>query len=438
VGEPAIKVEGIGKRYRLGHGHVYDGRVSHLVQGLIRAPLRLLPGRSGARPEREEFWALRDVSLELPKGHMLGLIGANGAGKSTLLKLLARVTIPTEGRITLRGQVGSLLEVGTGFHPELTGRENVFLNGAILGMARRDIAASFDEIVEFSGIEQFIDTPVKRYSSGMFVRLAFSVAAHLQPEILLVDEVLAVGDADFQRKCLKKLEDVREKEGRTIVFVSHGLQSVRKLCDRVVLIEQGRVKADGPADQVVADYMDRVSPAQHGGVSVIPPETDRTGVGEAWIRKVSLLDDNGDPIESVLYGQPFTIALEVEAEKELPVVFVVDVNSGDGTRVLRASSSDGDNPEQRLEAGVSEVRARFDVTLLPGEFTLDLGVSDVGGTTYDYVERVMSFTARNLPREGSDEYYPWQTVVGYVRPDTAWTQAKPAPAKTTAPSRTAP
>ena len=206
----------------------------------------------------EEIWALRDVSFQLEEGKALGIIGRNGAGKSTLLKVLTRITTPTSGRAEIRGRVGSLLEVGTGFHPELTGRENVYLNGAILGMKRREIRAKLPEIAEFSGVEKFLDTPVKRYSSGMHVRLAFSVAAHFEPEIMLVDEVLSVGDAEFQARCLGRMEDIGDT-GRTVVFVSHNLQAVAQLCDRAILLEEGRIVMDGPSTEVVAQYLQTVS-----------------------------------------------------------------------------------------------------------------------------------------------------------------------------------
>ena len=207
--------------------------------------------------EVEEFWALKDVSFEVKQGEVVGIIGRNGAGKSTLLKILSRITEPTEGRVTLRGRVASLLEVGTGFHPELTGRENIFLNGAILGMTRQEIRKKFDEIVAFAEVERFLDTPVKRYSSGMYVRLAFAVAAHLEPEILIVDEVLAVGDAEFQKKCLGKMEDVSRREGRTVLFVSHNIASVSDLTHRALLLETGRIAAIGPTAHVVSSYVSK-------------------------------------------------------------------------------------------------------------------------------------------------------------------------------------
>lgn len=246
--KPIISVEELGKSYTIYH----EGQTSYksLREEIFKLPSRLLQ-RDGQ--SREEFWALKDVSFDIMPGDRVGIIGRNGAGKSTLLKLLSRITEPTTGRITLRGRVASLLEVGTGFHPELTGRENVYLNGAILGMTRAEVRRKFDEIVDFAGVEKFLDTPVKRYSSGMYVRLAFAVAAHLEPEILIVDEVLAVGDAEFQKKCLGKMEAVG-KEGRTVLFVSHNLGSISTLCQKGFFLKNGIIKASGSIDEVICSY----------------------------------------------------------------------------------------------------------------------------------------------------------------------------------------
>ncbi len=417
---PAIEVEGVSKRYRLGRGYGDQSQLSHRLDALIRAPFRRLGLAGSPVPEgNQEFWALRDVSLQVQPGEVFGLIGANGAGKSTLLKLLSRITLPTDGRITMRGAAGSLLEVGTGFHPELSGRENVMLNGAILGMRRKEILARYDEIVEFAGVEQFIETPVKRYSSGMLVRLGFAVAAHLNPEILIVDEVLAVGDAEFQRKCIGKMESAAG-DGRTIVFVSHNMSSVRSLCDRVALIEKGRLTEQGRADQVIADYLDRVQPIQHGGISTIGPEAIRVGSGEAKVTRVSLLNDEGEPIEEVLFGQPFTVAIEFEVAKKLPsAVFTIGVSEPGGARILTANSTDRGGDVRQPGPGMLEVRARFEVTMLPGEFVVDVGVVTGTGQIIDSLERVISFTSRNLAPAG-DDHYPWEPVVGTIRPDTDW------------------
>jgi lipopolysaccharide transport system ATP-binding protein len=251
--KPIIKVENIAKQYRIGASQASYQTLRDTIADAVRSPLRRRRRRGGAKAD-ETVWALSDVSFEVLPGEVVGIIGRNGAGKSTVLKILSRITEPTKGRVELYGRVASLLEVGTGFHPELTGRENVFLNGAILGMRRAEIAAKFDEIVAFAEIEKFIDTPVKRYSSGMYLRLAFAVAAHLDPDILIVDEVLAVGDAGFQRKCLNKMQDVRQ-QGRTVLFVSHNMAAVTRLCRRAILLDEGRVLRDGSSHQVVSAYL---------------------------------------------------------------------------------------------------------------------------------------------------------------------------------------
>ena len=245
----AIDAQGLSKRYRLGE---FQAAYGTLRESLVHAGRRLT-GKEH-RSSAQELWALDDVSFQVQEGEVLGVIGRNGAGKSTLLKVLTRITTPTSGRVEIRGRVGSLLEVGTGFHPELTGRENIYLNGAILGMKRREIQQKLPDMVEFSGVESFLDTPVKRYSSGMYVRLAFSVAAHLEPEILLVDEVLAVGDAEFQARCLGRMEDFGST-GRTVLFVSHNMQAVAQLCDRALLMEHGSISMDGRSEEVVAHYL---------------------------------------------------------------------------------------------------------------------------------------------------------------------------------------
>src|SRR5438105_4035108 len=256
MSELALSVTGLSKSFNIDHRRNGLPRYRTLHDDLLALPRRLLTTFSrNCRSTSEIFWALRDISFEVKRGEMLGIIGSNGAGKSTLLKILNRITEPTTGGVDIYGRVGALLEVGTGFHPELTGRENVFLNGAILGMSRAEIRRKFDEIVAFAEVERFLDTPVKRYSSGMYVRLAFAVAAHLDPEILLIDEVLAVGDAEFQKKCLAKMEDVATNEGRTVIFVSHNMDAVCHLCSRCILLRNGEIEKSGDATEVVADYL---------------------------------------------------------------------------------------------------------------------------------------------------------------------------------------
>jgi lipopolysaccharide transport system ATP-binding protein len=257
MGQIAISVERLGKQYRIGHAAQRPDNVRAAVGSFVTAPFAYLRSRLREPSADELFWALKDVSFEVKSGEVLGIIGRNGAGKSTLLKILSRITEPTEGCAKVYGRVGSLLEVGTGFHPELTGRENIYLNGAILGMKRAEIDKKFDEIVDFSGVEKFLDTPVKRYSSGMYVRLAFAVAAHLEPEILIVDEVLAVGDAEFQKKCLGKMGEASQ-EGRTVIFVSHNMVAVQFLCQRAIWLHEGSIAAASTVETVIKKYVDQI------------------------------------------------------------------------------------------------------------------------------------------------------------------------------------
>jgi lipopolysaccharide transport system ATP-binding protein len=311
----AITTKDLGKRYVIRHqpqhGTLKDA-ITFGTKGVLRRVFSPPPKTGFSK--KEEFWALRGVSLEIGHGDRVGFIGRNGAGKSTLLKLLSRITEPTTGSIHLRGRVASLLEVGTGFHPELTGRENIFLNGAILGMSRTEIKRNFDEIVDFSGVEKFLDTPVKRYSSGMYVRLAFAVAAHLEPEILIVDEVLAVGDSAFQKKCLGKMNEVASL-GRTVLFVSHNMAAVSNLCDKGVVLEGGEVMFIGDTTEAISYYLE--SGLSHERIVPIGQRTDRSGDGRVKVTKLSLLDRNGFEIKgSVLSGSSIAVKLNYECKSE--------------------------------------------------------------------------------------------------------------------------
>ncbi|MBX2852045.1 MAG: ABC transporter ATP-binding protein, partial [Phycisphaeraceae bacterium] len=282
----SIKVENLSKKYIIGkHAQKGDG-LRHIVQNALGKPTRWAANGFRRDPRTyEEFWALKDINFDVGIGEVVGIIGRNGAGKSTLLKVLSRITEQTTGRITLRGRMASLLEVGTGFHPELTGRENIYLNGAVLGMARTEIKRKFDEIVAFAEVAKFLDTPVKRYSSGMYVRLAFAVAAHLEPEILVVDEVLAVGDMDFQRKCLGKMDEV-SKQGRTVLFVSHNMATIARLCERSIMLKQGQLVLDGATGDVINEYL---AEGARDSVTPLYERTDRMGEGQARMMHVELL-----------------------------------------------------------------------------------------------------------------------------------------------------
>lgn len=315
----AITVDGLGKRYRIGQ--------LRSAYGTLRDSLASAARRAARREhaaETRDIWALKDISFEVPEGQVLGIIGRNGAGKSTLLKILTRITTPTVGRVEIRGRVGSLLEVGTGFHPELTGRENVFLNGSVLGMKRREITSKFPDIVEFAGVEQFIDTPVKRYSSGMQVRLAFAVAAHLEPEILLVDEVLAVGDAEFQRRCLGRMEDL-SASGRTVLFVSHQMHAVSRLCDRTLWLDKGGIVDEGGSAEVVARYLQ--AGFGTGSSRFWPDLADAPGSGHVRLRSVRVLQD-GEEAPAVDVRRPVGIeigfAVLDDGEPVVPKIKLVD------------------------------------------------------------------------------------------------------------------
>jgi lipopolysaccharide transport system ATP-binding protein len=317
-----IEIENLSKKYIIAHKQrerylalrdvISEGAKNIWLAGVNSVKRRF--DHSIILPEdetREEFWALKDVNLEIKQGDRLGIIGRNGAGKSTLLKVLSRITEPSYGRISIKGRTASLLEVGTGFHPELTGRENIFLNGAILGMSRREIRRKFDEIIAFAEIEKFLDTPVKKYSSGMYVRLAFAVAAHLEPEILIVDEVLAVGDAQFQKKCLGKMEDVSAKEGRTVIFVSHNMNAIRRLCGRAILLNNGRIVNDGDASSVINNYLANVM-KQDGGMELVE-------------RVNSLPKDNIFKLNSISLTQEDSTAMRFSSDKDIIVKFDYEV-----------------------------------------------------------------------------------------------------------------
>jgi len=306
--KPIVRAEGLWKEYRLGMFEAAYGTLRETIANAVRSPLKKFRSQNGGM-NGETLWALKNLSFIVDPSEVIGIIGRNGAGKSTLLKVLSRITEPTRGRVELYGRVASLLEVGTGFHPELTGRENIYLNGAILGMRRTEIQRKFDEIVAFSDLEKFLDTPVKRYSSGMYMRLAFAVASHLEPEILLVDEVLAVGDAAFQKKCLGKMGDVA-KEGRTVIFVSHNMLAVQSLCQRVLWLEHGEIVENGPAGTVVSNYLNKSFGGTTGSEAVWPEVEGAPGNDTVRLHAIRVRSDEGDAAAPVTMKTPFSIEIE--------------------------------------------------------------------------------------------------------------------------------
>lgn len=406
MGDVAIRVEGIGKQYRVGRRRTgYRTLREALAEG-FRAPLRWGRNQGGtnrAKPD-EWFWALKDVSFEIKQGEVVGIIGPNGAGKSTLVKILSRITEPTEGRGLVHGRLGSLLEVGVGFHPELTGRDNIFLNGAILGLTKSDIERRFDEIVDFSGVEQFIDTPVKHYSSGMYMRLAFAVAAHMETEILLIDEVLAVGDAAFQKKCLDKMGEVA-KGGRTVLFVSHNMGAIAALCSRVNVIDQGRLVYDGAPEAAIADYLKRIS-----GDGSVPMVNRRNREGNQKLKfvRLTILNKFGQAVDAMPAGDDVTFELEYAIQEGAlkDVVFQISFLDTMGrmlfvclTRILNSNF-----PE--LTPGTKVRCSVPNFPLAPGTYSLTLICKVDGYTLADKVDGATELTVTSGDFFGTGKVTP--------------------------------
>lgn len=420
----AVRVAGLAKQYRIGTQRPRYATLRDAIRDAVvsifnrrRAPR----GGRGAGSRDDVIWALRDVSLEVREGEVVGIIGRNGAGKSTLLKILSSITEPTTGFAEVRGRVGSLLEVGTGFHAELTGRENIFLNGAILGMKRREVLQKFDEIVSFAEVERFIDTPVKHYSSGMYLRLAFAVAAHLEPEILLVDEVLAVGDAAFQKKCLAKMEDVGGR-GRTVLFVSHNMPAVTRLCERAVLLEEGRVVGDGPADKVVSAYLSSGSGA--AAAREWPDTAKAPGGSVARLCAVRVIPEGGVIASSVDIRRPVRVEIEYEVLKsgyELMPYF--HFNNEDGIRAFSVHDVD---PAWRQRP--RPVGRYVSAVLIPGNFLAEgmlfvaAGLRIISPNIREFHEPDVVAIQVSDTRDGDSARGPFVgTMLGVVRPLLPWT-----------------
>lgn len=399
MSDTVIRIENLSKKYIIGHQkqeHYTTLRDAIATKVKSLGYQLLKPGKKISNATAEEFWALKDVSFEIKRGEVVGITGRNGAGKSTLLKILSRITEPTAGRIAIRGRVASLLEVGTGFHPELTGRENIYLNGAILGMSRVEIKKKFDEIVAFAEVEKFLDTPVKRYSSGMYVRLAFAVAAHLEPEILVVDEVLAVGDVAFQKKCLGKMGDVATKEGRTVLFVSHYMEAIQELCQRCVLMDQGRILFDDNTERVVSIYLKQWNENLKPNYTA-PYPTELTSETKASLLEANILDVEGNTCQDLRFGEPFFIRLLCLHYSSIPGVIYSIRISDDRARFLSAVNT-LTTDIQIEKAGKHELICKFEHNVLvPGEYCVTVGCYLMDHSTVYVVEPCLNLIILNIP-----------------------------------------
>ena len=419
MSEIAIRALNLGKQYRIGeYIDTYRTLRDALVDG-ASAPFKWLRRRGVTSSPPDTIWALRDVSFELERGHVLGVIGRNGAGKSTLLKLLSRVTEPTEGIAEIYGRVGSLLEVGTGFHPELTGRENIYLNGAILGMKRIEIINKFEEIVAFAEIQKFIDTPVKRYSSGMYLRLAFAVAAHLEPEILVVDEVLAVGDAEFQRKCLGKMSEIAHA-GRTVLFVSHNMSAIARLTEHTIVLDEGRIVCSAPTPEAIDFYM--TSDLAQAGEQLWDDETIGVEPSPFHPRALRVLDHKGRITNQVFSAEPFLVEFEYELDSDLTGLRTgLYLTTSKGEPVFTTFDTDAPEDFERYTtraAGLHISRCRFPANLLnEGRFVLGVNASAFRIQSYFTDEHALTFTVDGTGAPGS--HWPEQRR-GPLRPSLEW------------------
>ena len=422
MSSPVIHVENLSKIYRLGRPDEHPNSLVQAAARFVTTPwrnfrrLRQLTHFEDAAKASDILWALNDVSFEIRQGAVLGVIGRNGSGKSTLLKILSRITTPTRGRVEIRGRLASLLEVGTGFHPELSGRDNIFLNGAILGMTRHEIAAKLDEIIAFAEIENFIDTPVKRYSSGMYVRLAFAIAAHLEPEILIVDEVLAVGDAQFQKKCLGKMEDVSNKDGRTILFVSHNMAAIERLCTETLLLNRGKLEFHGSTARAVELYAQHESAGR--GHRDFPKNAIFNVESEAQIVAVSTLNRQGQCVSEFSVGEPITVRIEYTAKNLLRAGELrCQIRTPHGVPLFTSHWNDSD-PVKDVQPGrhsaVCHLRNNF---LTPGQYFLEVGVADRAIRPIDYKTDELSFQVLDKTETGEPilDLRP-----GYLRFDLDW------------------
>ncbi len=417
MSDTVIRVENLSKKYILGQQKEGSSRYKSLRESMTDGAKSLgekllKPGKKkDLNPSTQEFWALKDVSFEIKQGDRVGIIGRNGAGKSTLLKVLSRITEPTSGSIRIKGRVASLLEVGTGFHPELTGRENIFLNGAILGMSKVEIQRKFDEIVDFAEVEKFLDTPVKRYSSGMYVRLAFAVAAHLEPEILIVDEVLAVGDAQFQNKCLGKMEEVG-KDGRTVLFVSHNMATINSLCEKTIWLSNGQVKMEGITEEITNQFL--IQGSDRTGEVVINHDSSNK---DFWFKRLSLVDSKGNITSVFDVKKPIIIQLEYYASQSIDLEIALDIRNSSGVLIFSILRSVSIGSKLTLGNHIAQIEIPS-LFLVPKMYSIDIAAYKEHTGFFSYHKSLIAFeieeTGSYLARYQSSECgfffvnLPWQ------------------------------
>ena len=422
MSETVLKVENVSKQYRLGQlgtGSItHDiNRWWHKVRGKEDPYLKIGDVNDRSIASGSEYvWSLRDINFEVKQGEVLGVIGKNGAGKSTLLKILSQVTTPTTGQVKVKGRIASLLEVGTGFHPDLSGRENIFLNGSILGMTKAEIKTKLDEIVEFSGVAKYLDTPVKRYSSGMTVRLGFAIAAHLEPEILIVDEVLAVGDAEFQDKCLGKMKDV-SKDGRTVLFVSHNMAAVKSLCRRVMVLQTGEIAYDGSVNEGIVQYL-KCSDGE-GNDGTIEKRHRTINTGDVFIRHIKVVNKEFVNSNSIFFNSEIHIKMEVEFLKSFNnVIFDARIVSLDSIELFHTMNIyEGDF--FKINKGVSEIELLLENRLQPGRYFMHLGVHLSDGATLDYLENIIELNVLNVANNNQKGLI-YDFKLAYWRPNAKW------------------
>lgn len=422
--DPIITVKNLGKKYNITHQRGGYVALRDVLTNILKSPFKFAKSKAkqiAGLETKEEFWALKDVNFEVQPGEVVGIIGHNGAGKSTLLKILSQITPPTEGEIKINGRVGSLLEVGTGFHPELTGRENIMLNGAILGMTKNEIIKKFDAIVEFASIEKFLDTPVKYYSSGMYVRLAFSVAAHMEPDILIVDEVLAVGDAEFQKKCLGKMDEITKKEGRTILFVSHNMPAISSLCNRTILLNKGKIIKDGLTKDVIKYYVEKSSTSKSQipikDIPRIPRATQRAKIVDAKI-----LDNNNNDTDIILNGyDPISIRLNIESVCDNLCISIKIEIADEWQNLSCLDSYTSKNKSFFLEKGLNKIDCHINALMLyAGNYHLNIYIYTKDQEVFDFIRDIVPFSVKTFDRYSQGTSQEKKTGEGVFYIDHTW------------------